>query len=209
MTRVRLTTDERRAQLLALGVQLYAQHPYDALTTEAIAARGEISKGLLFHYFGSKRGFYLATLEHVAQQLLTRVQLDPDRAPLDAVGDALDRLLDFVDAHAAIYRALLRGGLGPRSRAAVERVRWTLVHRVRARLDPPGTPLASTPVIDAAGLRLYGWVGTLEALSLAWIDHGVARDEIRALMIDSVASVLAAIEPGEAGRRDRGAAQAG
>ncbi|MCH9687362.1 MAG: TetR/AcrR family transcriptional regulator [Deltaproteobacteria bacterium] len=196
MTRKRLATDERRAQLLQLGVELFSRHPFDALTTDLIATEGGVSKGLLFHYFGSKRGFYIATIEHVADQLLIHVVLDPERAPLATVLDAVERFLDFVGEHAAIYRALLRGGLGadPQSQAIVERVRWTIVHRVGGLLstgDVSG-PVNAEPVTTQGGLRLYGWVGTVEALSLAWIDLGVERELIRSLILESFAPVLAA-----------------
>lgn len=196
MPRVRLATDDRRARLLELGEDLFSRYPYDELTTDVIATAGSISKGLLFHYFGSKRGFYLATIEHVAERLLAQVVLDEARPPFDAVLDALDRFLDFVRDHAAIYRALLRGGLGadPRSQAIVDHVRWTTVHRVLGLLEPrgPGDPATASPLATAAGLRLYGWVGCTEALSVAWIDGGIERDRIRTLMIESFAPVIAA-----------------
>lgn len=195
MTRVRLGTDERRAQLLVLGEDLFSRHPYDTLTTDVIAAAGSISKGLLFHYFGSKRGFYIATIEHVAARLLGHVELDAARAPFDAVLDALDRFLDFVHEHDAIYRALLRGGLGAdsQSQAIVDRVRWTTVHRVLSLLEPGhAVPTDGRPHLTAAALRIYGWVGCTEALSLAWIDGGLDRERIRTLMIESFAPVLAA-----------------
>lgn len=195
MTRVRLATDERRARLLELGEDLFSRHPYDELTTDVIAAAGSISKGLLFHYFGSKRGFYIATIEHVAARLLAHVELDPRRSPFDAVLDALERFLDFVHEHAAIYRALLRGGLGadPQSQAIVDRVRWTTVHRVLALLDPHhGHQGASSPLATTAGLRLYGWVGCTEALSVVWVDGSIERARIRTLMIESFGPILAA-----------------
>lgn len=196
MVRVRLATDERRAQLLRLGVDLFARDAYDALTTDAIASEGGISKGLLFHYFGSKRGFYVATIEHVAQLLLDRVVLDQSLAPLASVLDAVERFMDFVHDHAAIYRALLRGGLGadPQSQAIVERVRWTIVYRVLTLLDPSrsGVPDDPEPLTTNAGLRMYSWVGTIEALSLAWIDLDLERERIRTLMIESFGPVLTA-----------------
>src|SRR5690606_30532241 len=182
-------------RLLALGVELFSRCSFDALTTDLIATEGGISKGLLFHYFGSKRGFYLATIEHVGERLLAQVVLDPSGGPLAAVHDALDRFLDFVRDHASIHRALLRGGLGadPQSQAIVERVRWTIVHRVLALLDPTAAdPDAAPALATVAGLRLYGWVGCTEALSVAWLDGGIGRDRIRALMIESFAPVLAA-----------------
>ncbi|MEM7160300.1 MAG: TetR/AcrR family transcriptional regulator [Myxococcota bacterium] len=196
MVRVRLASDQRRAQLLELGVDLFARHAYDELTTDSIATGGGISKGLLFHYFGSKRGFYLATIEHVAQRLLDEVELAPSPTPFDEVQRVLDRFLDFVGEHSAIYRALLRGGLGadPQSQAVIERVRWTIVQRVLGLLDPQRAAPRdeATAVFDRVGLRLYGWVGTTEALSLSWIDHDLSREWIRTLILESFAPVLAA-----------------
>lgn len=197
MPRVRLATDERRALLLKLGVDLFARHTYDALTTDIIATEGSISKGLLFHYFGSKRGFYLATIKHVAGQLLAEVKLDPQKPPSVAVTDAVERFLDFVCGHASIYRALLRGGLGadPDSQGIVERVRWTIVRRVLVLLgdELEGEADDGTPVVTLFGLRLYGWVGLTEALSLAWIDHeAIGRHEARGLMMEGFVPVLTA-----------------
>lgn len=210
MARIRLGTDQRRAQLLELGVELFARGAYDALTTDTIASEGGISKGLLFHYFGSKRGFYVATIEHVAQLLLDRVVLDRALAPYESVLDAVERFLDFVVGYPAIYRALLREGLGAdgESQAIVERVRWTIVHRVLELLDPEAGPAPEEPVplAHTAALRLYAWVGATEALSLVWIDRGLARDRIRTLIIESFAPVLAAW-PRDQRERARGAAE--
>lgn len=177
-------------------MELFARGAYDALTTDAIATEGGISKGLLFHYFGSKRGFYVATIEHVATMLLDRVVLDRSLAPYASVLDAVERFLDFVHDHSAIYRALLRGGLGadPQSQAIVERVRWTIVHRVLELLDPSIGPVPEEPEpLDYnAALRIYAWVGATEALSLAWIDQGLTRERVRTLILESFAPVLAA-----------------
>ena len=177
-------------------MDLFARHAYDELTTDSIATGGGISKGLLFHYFGSKRGFYLATIEHVAHRLLDEVKLAPSDAPFEEVQRVLDRFLDFVGEHSAIYRALLRGGLGadPQSQAVIENVRWTIVQRVLRLLDPrrfEGED-EGTAMLNRVGLRVYGWVGTVEALSLSWIDHNLPRQGMRALMLESFAPVLAA-----------------
>ena len=56
--RTRLTPDERRAQLVALGVAFLADNPLDELTIEDLSARAGVSRGLLFHYFGSKQGLH-------------------------------------------------------------------------------------------------------------------------------------------------------
>ena len=60
--RTRLSVDARREQLIELGEELFSARPFDEISIDDIAARAEISKGLLYHYFGSKRDFYVAVV---------------------------------------------------------------------------------------------------------------------------------------------------
>ena len=48
--RARLLVDERRAQLLALGLRLFAEHSYDEVSIDELARAAGVSKGLLYHY---------------------------------------------------------------------------------------------------------------------------------------------------------------
>src|SRR5580765_6635428 len=72
--RARLEVDERRAQLVALGVELFAARSYDEVSIDELARAAGISKGLLYHYFPTKRDFYVATVEEGATQLLARTE---------------------------------------------------------------------------------------------------------------------------------------
>ena len=58
----RLENDERRRRLVALGAELFTRHAFDELSMSAIAREAGISKALLYHYFPSKREFFVATL---------------------------------------------------------------------------------------------------------------------------------------------------
>ena len=53
--RTRLTPDQRRTQLIELGVSLLATRSLDELTIDVLAEEAGISRGLLYHYFGSRR----------------------------------------------------------------------------------------------------------------------------------------------------------
>ena len=68
--RARFSVDERRAQLLELGLRLFGDRSYDDVSIDDIAREAGVSKGLLYHYFGSKRVFYAACVEHAAASLL-------------------------------------------------------------------------------------------------------------------------------------------
>ena len=58
--RTRLSTEQRRLQLLAIGAELFARRPYEQVSIEEVAEIAQISCGLLYHYFPSKRAMVLA-----------------------------------------------------------------------------------------------------------------------------------------------------
>lgn len=61
--RTRLDPDLRREQILGAATALFRTDPYDAVSLEAVAERAGVTRGLLHHYFGSKRSLYLAVVE--------------------------------------------------------------------------------------------------------------------------------------------------
>src|SRR5438105_8048215 len=108
----RLAPDERRAQLLALGIGLFSHRSYDDFSMDDVAEQAGVSKGLLYHYFPTKREFYIASLRAAASEMLELT--DPPRGvPLpEQLRHGVDAYLRYAQDHAAAYRAVLRGGLG-------------------------------------------------------------------------------------------------
>src|SRR5262245_16949571 len=88
-TRVRLSVDARRKQLLALGRQAFTAQRYDDVSTDAIATRAGVSRGLLFHYFPSKRDYHLAVLREAADELLAKAFAKQTGAPLERLAAGL------------------------------------------------------------------------------------------------------------------------
>jgi AcrR family transcriptional regulator len=62
-TRRRLSTGERREQLLSVGARLFSESPYDDVWIEQVAEIAGVSRGLLYHYFPTKRDFFAAVVE--------------------------------------------------------------------------------------------------------------------------------------------------
>jgi AcrR family transcriptional regulator len=188
--RVRLTVDARREQLIALGLAAFSERPYDGVAVDEIARQAGISRGLVFHYFPTKRAFYLASLGRAADALLEQVfgaatagsQLDRLRAGLTAY-------FAYVERHGPAYGALLRGGVGSDGevQSLVEATRARIIERLRAEL-PRGSGLGRRQV--RATLR--GWLGHVEAIALDWIDH---RDLDAATRVDLALRPLATLVP--------------
>jgi AcrR family transcriptional regulator len=188
-TEKRLDLDARRAQLLALGKDLFGKRPYDDIAIDEIAEKACISKGLLYHYFGSKRGYYVATLEEAARELLAATLEDPSLAPPERAQRSLDTYLDFVSANAPAFKALLRGGIGtdPEVAAVVDGVRTEFLARFVRNL---GLAEAPRPVFELAA---RSWIGLVEAASLQWIEkRDVDRTTLKSFLLDTLTQVLLA-----------------
>ncbi len=113
--RLRLDVDERRSQLLELGLAEFGHQPYDAVSIELIAKRAEISKGLVYHYFPTKRAFYVACVREGAARLLARLEeteVASTAAPIERLHAAIDRYLEYVRAHGRAYATLMQSGVG-------------------------------------------------------------------------------------------------
>ena len=186
VARHRLALDERRAQLLELGARLFAERSYDDVSIDDIAEAAGISKGLLYHYFGSKRAFYVATVQQAAEQLKERTLPDTTLPQPARARAGLDAYLSFVEEHAAPYSSLMRSGIGndPEVAAIVDETRDAIVRRMMLELGLS----EPRPVVRFA---LRSWIGLVEAASLDWLDRPeVARDTVLQLLLESLYSTL-------------------
>src|ERR1700760_3245085 len=74
--RRRLSPDDRRAELLALGAEVFGQRPYDEVRIDEIAERAGVSRALMYHYFPDKRSFFAAVVKDEADRLYETTNKD-------------------------------------------------------------------------------------------------------------------------------------
>jgi AcrR family transcriptional regulator len=163
--RARLEVDERRAQLLALGLTIFSDRAYDDVAIEDIARAAGVSKGLLYHYFPTKRDFYVAALREAAKALIEQtIGADTGGKEGERLRRGLTTYCDFVEKRGGAYVALMRGGIGsdPEVASILEDTRVAILEHIIALL-PEGMdgPLATT--------ALRGWIGFVEAASIDWV----------------------------------------
>jgi AcrR family transcriptional regulator len=181
----RLSTDARREQLLASGARLLATRPYDEVSIEEIARTAGVSKGLLYHYFPTKKEFLIAALERGQDELAELTAPDPSLPPAEQLAASLDRFLDFVEEHEAAYAAIFRsrGGGDPEIQAALEagrQQRMDAVIESLASWEEPPAKVERTPALEAA---VQGWFFFVEGSVLHWLEHrDLRRDELRELL---------------------------
>ncbi|OBH63214.1 TetR family transcriptional regulator [Mycobacterium colombiense] len=74
--RRRLSPEDRRAELLALGAEVFGKRPYDEVRIDEIAERAGVSRALMYHYFPDKRAFFAAVVKDEADRLYENTNMD-------------------------------------------------------------------------------------------------------------------------------------
>ncbi|HUE33654.1 MAG TPA: helix-turn-helix domain-containing protein [Mycobacterium sp.] len=74
--RRRLSPEDRRAELLALGAEVFGKRPYDEVRIDEIAERAGVSRALMYHYFPDKRAFFAAVVKDEADRLYEATNKD-------------------------------------------------------------------------------------------------------------------------------------
>lgn len=78
--------------MLEAAIKEFAEKGYSAASTNVIAKEAGVAKGLVFHYFGSKKGLYLAALDHCLETQMDyfMARVKPPYPP-----DIIDRVVEW------------------------------------------------------------------------------------------------------------------
>lgn len=182
----RLAPDKRREDLLAHGVRLLSTHPVADVTIELLAAEAGVSKGLMYHYFGSKRDFHLEVVRRAAEIVYTMSAPPDEGTSEERLRAAIDGYVRCVVDHPTSYASLLRAAAGGDDELAAvyEDTRDQVVDRAFA------TGTLSGYVIDSPASRMVvrAWLSFAEDLVLNWhLDpRGLSREDVIRICADSL-----------------------
>jgi AcrR family transcriptional regulator len=191
----RLEPDQRREQILACAITLFGERPYAAVSTTELAHRAGVARGLINHYFGTKRDLYL----EVVRRMVTIPQVAVDRLPdgplEERVRVSVSWFLDSVARHSRTWLAAL----------GVEGVgRDPEVEKILAEADEA----AADRVLEAAGLaevvahreelramiRAYG--GMVKAAAREWlVREALDREQVQHLLTTTLLSLINDVAP--------------
>lgn len=187
---------QREQLILCVAGQVFAEGGYDRASMDNIAELAGVSKPMLYAYFGSKEGLYVAYIERTGGELVDRlVGADGEPGRLRAV---ISEFLGFVEEHRDGWTVLFRE-LTARQPIAdqVAQLRAQIVGEVRRMLegnpeDGAGTawsglrPPASEGVAEAV-------VGAGEALANWWLNKPeVPREDVTDWYVGLTRAAIAA-----------------
>ena len=193
--RRRLEPDVRRSQILACAVRLFGDRPYAEVSTTDIALAAGVARGLLNHYFGTKKDLYLEVVRVMVTIPEVAVESLPDGDLRTRVDASVAWFLDVVSRHGSSWLAAVNaGGVG----------RDADVDRVLAEAEDA----AADSVLAAVGLagvtehreQLRGMVrsylGLAKATAAEWLRRGVlTRDEVHLLLSTTLLAIVEQVFP--------------
>ena len=166
--RARMTSAERREQLLEIARRLFAERGFDGASVEEIAARAEVSKPVVYEHFGGKEGIYAVVVDREVRQLLEMMR-DALTAghPRELLEQAAFALLDYIEQSSDGFRILVRDSpLGSASGSFVSiigdiasRVEHILAAEFRQRgYDPKNAPMYAQMLVGMVGTTGQWWL---------------------------------------------------
>lgn len=199
--RRRLEPDVRRGQILGCAVRLFGERPYAEVSTTDIAQAAGVARGLLNHYFGTKKDLYLEVIRVMVTIPEVAVESLPEGDLRTRVDASVAWFLDVVSRHSTSWlAAVTAGGVG----------RDADVDRVLAEAED----VAADSVLVAVGLAevaehreelrgmIRAYLGLAKATAAEWLNRGVlTREEVHLLLATTLLAIVEQVFPAVTGPR--------
>ncbi|MEV6304657.1 TetR/AcrR family transcriptional regulator [Actinoplanes sp. NPDC051861] len=191
--RRRLEPDARREQILSVAIRLFGSKPYAEVSTTDVARIAGVARGLVNHYFGTKKDLYLEvvrimlTVPSVAVEQL-RVGEPAERA--DAI---VNWFLDVVSRHSTSWLAAISAG-GMAGDADVDAVISEAVD-VAADSVLSALGLGDEPVEALRGMA-RSYVGLAIYTAREWLQRdALSREQVHTLLTTTLLTMVDRVFP--------------
>ena len=153
MATKRLSSDERRKQILGCAIRVFARKSFHGATTRMISEEAGIAEALIYRYFGSKRKLFTAAVDHTGNRLVSGLRAileEHDDDPVAALGGLVRFYVTLLERHQELAK---------------------MIFLVSAELDDPEVREVYLPYQEQA-------LGLLEATILRWQEAGFVRTDV-------------------------------
>jgi AcrR family transcriptional regulator len=188
----------RERLILEFAGQQFARDGYHSASMEGIANLAGVSKPMLYAYFGSKEGLYLAYIDRTGRELLDRLlgAAADGAPPLARLRARITEFLVFVEQYRDGWTVLFAEMSSSRPVAEeVAGLRSQIAQAVGRMLEAEraAQPMLSPPAADAIA---HAIVGAGESLANWWLEHPeIDREQVADWYVGIVQAAVAAAAP--------------
>ncbi|MFC3987738.1 TetR/AcrR family transcriptional regulator [Actinoplanes siamensis] len=192
--RRRLEPDARREQILSVAVRLFGERPYADVSTTDVARGAGVARGLVNHYFGTKKELYL----EVVRVMLTVPGVALERLPGGGVPERVDAIvtwfLDVVSRHSTSWLAAISAG-GMAGDADVDQVIAEAVD-VAADSILAAVGLGDRPAGEGLRGMARAYVGMATYTAREWLQRGaLTREQVHTLLAATLLTMVEKVFP--------------
>lgn len=178
----RLPSAERRSLLEEAASIVFAERGYAATSLDEVAARGGVTKPIVYRHFSSKKELHLALLARHRDELLAELArgMSGEQELSRRIRAAADSWFGYVEAHPYAMRMLFRDTTGdPEIQAFHREMQGTARSAIRSLMEAePGFEVGEKLRDALAELVRSAIVG----VALWWADNrDVPRDDVASL----------------------------
>ena len=180
----RLPRAVREQQMLDAAVQMFSVNGYHETSMDTIAAEAQISKPMLYLYYGSKEDLFGACLDRELGRFIEGVRADInfDQSPKDLLGNAIGSFMRYIDSNRASWIVMYTQAISSQAFAhTVREGREQIIELVAGLVREGSRAPRSDTEYQMMAVALVG-AGEAMANRLSTGDIGV--DEAAELMID-------------------------
>lgn len=189
-TRTRLSREDRSDQLLDLGAELFASRSYEDVHIEEIAELADVSRGLLYHYYPTKRAFFAALLRREAARMIDLTEPDPGLGVLEQLSAGIDTYLEHCKEHAHGVKVVYSGWGS--ADPEVQKIINDALRIQEDRIVDAVIPGASATEFLRIAVR--GWLAFLRSACHDWLDsEHIAKEDVRDLCTQTLVATLLAL----------------
>jgi AcrR family transcriptional regulator len=184
--RRRLEPDARRSQILAVAVRLFGERGYAEVSTTDVAREAGVARGLVNHYFGTKKDLYLEVISVMLTVPPMALAALPD-GDLPTRADAIVAwFLDVVSRHSRSWLAAITAG-GMAGDPDVDRA---ISAAVDAAADAVLTAVGSSGG-SARHAMARAYVGLATSTAREWLQRGeLTRAQVHRLLAATLLTMV-------------------
>jgi AcrR family transcriptional regulator len=192
--RRRLEPDARREQILECAVRLFGERSYEDVSTADIAREAGVARGLLNHYFGTKRELYLDVVRSLVLLPDLETQIEVTGSLRQRVDKSVAWFLDTVGAHGNAFVAVT-GSSAIVNDPQLEQILADADDlAARKVLQMVGLPAGRRNDRQRAVVRAYG--GLVKVAIKEWVrDRTLSRDEVHLLLSRALIAIVRDVLP--------------
>jgi AcrR family transcriptional regulator len=173
-------------------MEFFSTRAYEDVWIEEVATHAGISRGLLYHYFPTKRDFYVAVTRVAAAESLEVTAPTPSLLPEQQLREGIDAFVGQAEKRSQGFLTAYRGALAsdPEVRAIVRRNQVLQAKRILDIVSGEGSP--SKVLV----LAVQAWIAFAQNVIAHWLEHRDAtREQVSALLQGALTGVVrAAVE---------------